>query len=221
MSSNGPSATNGIRLSIKRLIDLTIAGGTLLICSPIMAFVAILILLRMGSPIIFRQTRPGYMGEPFDVVKFRTMRDAVDSEGRPLSDAERLTNLGRFLRRTSLDELPQLWNVIKGDMSLVGPRPLLTEYLDRYTSEQMRRHNVKPGITGMSQISGRQQIPFSKRLELDVYYVDHRSLSLDMKILFATAKLVAKRSGVLPGQDVADVDDLGLTHTNGKVERKE
>jgi lipopolysaccharide/colanic/teichoic acid biosynthesis glycosyltransferase len=198
-------------MTVKRLIDVIVAAVGLLVTAPIVSLIAVLVRLRMGSPVLFRQTRPGHQGAPFDVLKFRTMRDTRGPDGSLLSDAERLTPLGRLLRRSSLDELPQLWNVLRGDMSLVGPRPLLMEYLERYTPEQMRRHAVKPGITGLSQVSGRQEIPFSKRLELDVWYVDNWSLALDMRILLRTVRLALRRSGVLPGQDVRDVDDLGLS----------
>jgi lipopolysaccharide/colanic/teichoic acid biosynthesis glycosyltransferase len=198
-------------MTVKRLIDVNVAAAGLLVMAPVVAVIALLVRLRMGSPVLFRQTRPGHHGVPFEVLKFRTMRDTRRPDGSLLSDAERLTPLGRLLRRTSLDEIPQLWNVLRGDMSLVGPRPLLMEYLERYTPEQMRRHAVKPGITGLSQVSGRQEIPFSKRLELDVWYVDHWSLALDLRILLRTVRLALRRSGVLPGQDVRDVDDLGLS----------
>ena len=163
----------------------------------------------MGSPIFFRQVRPGYRAQPFTVVKFRTMK-LGDTAATQLSDAARLTSLGAFLRRHSLDELPQLWNVLTGDMSLVGPRPLLMEYLERYSREQNRRHDVKPGITGWAQVHGRQDIPFSRRLELDVWYVDHQSLKLDMMILLLTLSRTLRGAGVRSGQDVREVDDIGL-----------
>lgn len=193
---------------IKRFFDLIIAGGALLVLSPVIAIVAVLVRLRMGSPIIFRQTRPGYKGKPFDVLKFRTMLDARDDDGNLLSDSERLTSLGRFLRRTSLDELPQLWNVIRGDMSIVGPRPLLMEYLDRYSSEQMRRHNVKPGITGMAQINGRNALRWEDKFVLDVWYADHWSLWLDIRILFGTVRKVFRGEGI-SGQGVPTMTRFG------------
>ncbi len=150
------------------------------------------------------------MGEPFDVYKIRTMMRATHYAGRPLSDEERIGRLGKLVRGLSLDELPQLWNVLKGDMSIVGPRPLLWSYLERYTPEQMRRHGMRPGITGLAQVSGRQDIPFSRRLELDVWYVEHWSLWLDAKIILRTVVRVLGSNGVKTGQDVRDVDDLGL-----------
>ena len=195
---------------MKRLFDLVVSAGLLLLFSPLILVIALLLRLTMGSPVLFRQLRPGYKAEPFTVVKFRTMNDARNASGELLPDSERLTGLGRTLRRLSLDELPQLWNVLRGEMSLVGPRPLLMEYLERYTSEQARRHDVRPGITGWAQVHGRQDIPFSRRLELDVWYVNHRSFWLDLKILFRTIGMALRSSGVRSGQDVAEVDDLGL-----------
>jgi lipopolysaccharide/colanic/teichoic acid biosynthesis glycosyltransferase len=150
----------------------------------------------MGFPVLFRQTRPGLNGQPFEVIKFRTMRNAMGPNGRPLSDSERLTPLGRTLRRSSLDEIPQLWNVLRGDMSLVGPRPLLMEYLERYTPEQMRRHDVKPGITGLAQVSGRNTVPWEQKFELDVWYADNWSLWLDLKIIARTILKVLRAEGV-------------------------
>jgi lipopolysaccharide/colanic/teichoic acid biosynthesis glycosyltransferase len=150
----------------------------------------------MGFPVLFYQTRPGLNEKPFTMLKFRTMRDAFDSEGRPLPDAERLTPLGRFLRATSLDELPELWNVLKGDMSLVGPRPLLPQYLDRYTAFERRRHEVKPGLTGWAQIGGRNSLTWHDKFKLDVWYVDNWSLSLDLKILLRTVSTVLRRDGI-------------------------
>jgi len=195
---------------VKRLFDFLVALAALLLLSPILLVLAVAVRLTMGSPIFFRQVRPGHKAKPFSVVKFRTMNDARDAKGELLPDPQRLTGLGRFLRRFSLDELPQLWNVLRGEMSLVGPRPLLMEYLDRYTPQQARRHDVRPGITGWAQVHGRQDIPFSRRLELDVWYVDHRSFWLDLKILFLTVLHAAGSRGVRSGQDVGEVDDLGL-----------
>jgi sugar transferase EpsL len=193
----------------KRALDLAAALIGLVVLSPLMLVIALTIRVRMGSPVLFRQRRPGYHAAPFTMVKFRTM---LVSEGTTMhsSDTERLTDLGVRLRRRSLDELPQLWNVLKGEMSLVGPRPLLTEYLERYTPEQARRHEVKPGITGWAQIQGRQDIPFSKRLELDVWYRDHQSFWLDLRILGVTLTKILRGPGVRSGQDVRLVDDLGL-----------
>jgi len=150
----------------------------------------------MGSPVLFRQIRPGLNGKPFEMIKFRTMKDAVDAQGNPLPDSERLTPFGQFLRSSSLDELPELWNVLKGDMSLVGPRPLLMEYLPLYTPEQYRRHEVRPGVTGWAQINGRNALSWEEKFQLDVWYVDNRSLWLDIKILFLTVKKVVIRDGI-------------------------
>jgi lipopolysaccharide/colanic/teichoic acid biosynthesis glycosyltransferase len=195
---------------VRRLLDL--AGATLLgvLLAPLLAGLALAIRLTMGSPVFFRQLRPGYRGEPFEVVKFRTMKDAAGAAGNPLPDEERLTRLGVFMRRLSLDELPQLWNIARGDMTFIGPRPLLMEFLKWYSPEQMRRHDVKPGVTGWAQVQGRHDIPFSKRLALDVWYVDNRSLRLDFKILGLTLLKVLSMRGSQPAQTDAEVDDVGL-----------
>lgn len=195
---------------LKRVFDTVAAGAALIILSPLLALIALAIWLKTGRPILFRQTRPGYQARPFVLVKFRTLTDARDSEGNLLPDADRLTPIGKFLRRWSLDELPQLWNVLKGDMSLVGPRPLLMEYLEKYTPEQARRHDVSPGLTGWAQLHGRQALLFSKRLEMDVWYVDHRSFFLDVKIIFLTMARLAKLSAVGASPDVDKTDDMGL-----------
>jgi len=170
----------------KRTVDIFLSLVLLIILSPIIFVVAAVIRLNIGSPVLFRQTRPGLNGKPFDVMKFRTMNSSVDSTGEPLPDEERLTRLGAILRKLSLDELPQLANVLKGQMSLVGPRPLLMQYLPLYSERQFRRHEVKPGITGWAQVSGRNAISWQQRFELDVWYVDHQSIGLDLKILFLT-----------------------------------
>ena len=195
---------------MRRLIDLTGASILSVLLSPVLAGLALAIRLSMGRPILFRQQRPGYKGEPFEVYKFRTMKDAVDADGEPLPDEERLTKVGVFMRQLSLDELPQLWNILKGDMSFIGPRPLLMEFLKWYTPEQMRRHEVKPGVTGWAQVQGRHDIPFSKRLALDVWYVDNRSPRLDMKIVGLTFLKVLSMRGAQPAQTDAEVDDVGL-----------
>ena len=195
---------------MRRLIDLTGASILSVLLSPVLAGLALAIRFSMGRPILFRQQRPGYKGEPFEVYKFRTMKDAVDAEGELLPDEERLTKVGVFMRQLSLDELPQLWNVLKGDMSFIGPRPLLMEFLRWYTPEQMRRHEVKPGVTGWAQVQGRHDIPFSKRLALDVWYVDNRSPRLDMKIVGLTFLKVLSRRGAQPAHTDAEVDDVGL-----------
>jgi lipopolysaccharide/colanic/teichoic acid biosynthesis glycosyltransferase len=205
------SRSRRIQLAIKRGIDIVGAIVGLILLSPLLAVTALAIWVTLGRPIIFRQVRPGYRGRLFTLYKFRTMRNAFAADGQPLPDAERLTPLGRWLRRFSIDELPELWNVLKGDMSLVGPRPLLIEYLARYTPEQARRHEMRPGITGLAQIMGRNALKFSERLAYDVHYVDHFSLLLDFKIILLTLWKVP--TGILfdgAGQDVRVVDDLGL-----------
>lgn len=181
---------------LKRLFDIVFSGIGLLLLSPIIAVVAILIYWKVGSPVFFRQTRPGLDGKPFKMVKFRTMLDATDKDGSPLPDDQRMTPLGAFLRSTSLDELPELWNVLKGEMSLVGPRPLLMEYLALYSREQYRRHEVRPGVTGWAQVNGRNAISWKDKFRLDVWYVDNHSLWLDLKILFLTVKKVLLRDGI-------------------------
>jgi len=188
-------------LAIKRVLDLAVALSALIVFSPLLALIALLVRLKIGSPILFRQRRPGLHGNPFTIYKFRTMTDVRDVQGRPLPDAERLTSLGRFLRSTSLDELPELINVLKGEMSLVGPRPLLLQYLERYTPQQMRRHEVKPGITGWAQVNGRNALTWEQKFALDVWYVDHQSLWLDLKIIGLTMCEVLKREDIShPGQ---------------------
>ncbi|NJL10120.1 MAG: sugar transferase [Calothrix sp. SM1_7_51] len=183
---------------MKSILDRFTAAVALIVFSPLMFFVAIAIYLNMGFPVFFTQPRPGKDGRIFTCYKFRTMRNAYDSKGEPLSDAQRLTDLGKFMRQTSLDELPQLWNVLKGDMSLVGPRPLLVRYLDRYTPEQARRHEVKPGITGWAQVNGRRTLDgrWEDKFKLDVWYVDNWSLWLDLNILFTTVIKVFKQEDI-------------------------
>lgn len=184
---------------IKRSFDIFVSFFSLLLLSPIIAIVAWKIRKSIGSPVLFKQVRPGKNGKPFEMVKFRTMRNAFDTEGNPLPDSERLTPFGRYLRSTSLDELPELWNVLKGNMSLVGPRPLAMAYLPLYSPEQARRHEVNPGITGWAQINGRNSITWQKKFEMDVWYVDNQSLMLDIKILLLTVKKVLARSDVQEG----------------------
>lgn len=185
-----------IQSIIKAVADRTIAGAVLLLVSPIMLWIAITIYLKMGGSAIFVQPRPGKDGKVFKFYKFRTMTTAYDSEGQLLPDEKRLTALGEFLRRTSLDELPQLLNIVKGDMSFVGPRPLIVRYLDRYTPEQARRHEVLPGITGLAQVSGRNAISWEEKFTLDVWYIDHWNLWLDLKILFLTVWKVFQQDGI-------------------------
>ena len=185
----------------KRFLDFFSACAGLIVLLPVLIIIAILIRLKIGSPFLFRQARPGLHGRPFTIYKFRTMTDERDENGRLQSDGERLTRLGRFLRKTSLDELPELFNVLKGEMSIVGPRPLLMEYLDRYTPEQARRHEVKPGITGWAQVNGRNAITWEQKFEYDVWYVDNQSLRLDLKIIALTILKILKREGISqPGQ---------------------
>jgi lipopolysaccharide/colanic/teichoic acid biosynthesis glycosyltransferase len=181
---------------MKRLTDVMLSLLVLTFLSPVVLIVAWQVSREMGSPVLFRQVRPGLNGRPFEMVKFRTMKDGVDVQGNPLTDAERLISFGHFLRSSSLDELPGLWNVLKGDMSLVGPRPLLMEYLPLYSPEQYRRHVVRPGITGWAQINGRNTLSWEDKFALDVWYVDNRSLWLDIKILFLTVKKVLVRDGI-------------------------
>lgn len=181
---------------IKRLFDIVASALGLLLLSIVIAVVAWQIRRKLGSPVLFRQVRPGLSGRPFEMIKFRTMRDAVDAAGNLLPDSERMTPFGSFLRASSLDELPELWNVFKGDMSLVGPRPLLMEYLPLYSPEQYRRHEVRPGVTGWAQINGRNALGWEEKFRLDVWYVDNRSLWLDLKIIFLTIKKVVVRDGI-------------------------
>jgi len=185
----------------KRFLDLMLTVPALIMLAPVIAVIALLVRLNLGSPVIYRQKRPGPHGNVFTFYKFRTMTDDRDVQRNFLPDEKRLTSFGEFLRRTSLDELPELWNVLKGDMSLVGPRPLLVEYLDRYTPEQARRHEVRPGITGWAQVNGRNAISWEEKFEYDVWYVDNWSLWLDLKIIFMTILKVIKGEGInQPGQ---------------------
>jgi lipopolysaccharide/colanic/teichoic acid biosynthesis glycosyltransferase len=189
----------------KRIFDLLLTLPGLVVISPILGIVALLIRLKMGSPVLFRQVRPGFMGKPFVNYKFRSMKETRDAQGRPLPDTERLTRLGQFLRSSSLDELPELFNVIKGEMSLVGPRPLLMQYLERYSPEQARRHHVLPGITGWAQVNGRNALTWEEKFRLDVWYVDHWSLWLDLRILAMTFWKAIKQEGISqPGHATAE-----------------
>ena len=194
----------------KRLLDLLLGTIVALLLVPLLVVVAIVVACMMGLPIIFRQVRTGRDGRNFTLYKFRTMTGALDMDGNLRSDRERLTWLGKMLRASSLDELPQLWNLVRGDVSLVGPRPLLPEYWDCYTPEQRRRHVVRPGVTGLAQVSGRQSLPFSKRFQLDNWYVDNLGLWVDLKIIAASVVVVISRRDVKHGQDVREVDDVGL-----------
>jgi lipopolysaccharide/colanic/teichoic acid biosynthesis glycosyltransferase len=180
----------------KRLFDIVVSAVALLLLSPLIAFVALLVRLRMGSPVLFRQQRPGLHGRAFELVKFRTMTHAPAGADPLATDAQRLTRLGRFLRASSLDELPELWNVLKGDMSLVGPRPLLMQYLPRYSADQARRHLVRPGLTGWAQVNGRNALRWEEKFALDVWYVDNRSFGLDLRILLLTVWHVVRPRGI-------------------------
>ncbi len=194
----------GVPIS-KRLFDLLLTAPAVILLSPLLALIALLVYLFHGRPVLFRQLRAGYRGQPFWIYKFRTMNDARDAHGNLLPDEQRLTPLGRFLRATSLDELPELFLVLSGKMSLVGPRPLFLHYLERYTPEQARRHEVLPGITGWAQINGRNALTWEEKFRLDVWYVDHRSFWLDLKILLLTVWKVLKREGISqPGHATAE-----------------
>jgi lipopolysaccharide/colanic/teichoic acid biosynthesis glycosyltransferase len=185
-----------VQAYLKRVFDVVVSATALVVLAPVMGLIALAVWRTMGRPVLFRQVRPGLHGKPFVMYKFRTMRDLRDAEGKLLPDEARLTPFGRWLRSTSLDELPELLNVLRGEMSLVGPRPLLMEYLDRYTPEQARRHEVKPGITGWAQIHGRNNLSWDERFKLDVWYVDNWSLWLDLKILWRTLWMVLRREGI-------------------------
>ena len=181
---------------MKRLVDIVVSLVALLLLSPVIVLVAVAVAAKLGRPVLFRQVRPGLDGKPFTMLKFRTMTDARGPDGSLLPDADRLTSLGKWLRRTSIDELPELLNVVRGDMSLVGPRPLLVEYLPLYSSEQARRHEVRPGITGWAQVNGRNAVTWDEKFALDVWYVDHRSIRLDLEILAKTVQQVFSGHGV-------------------------
>ena len=199
---------------LKRLLDIVIASSALVLLSPIYALVAYKVKKNLGSPVLFRQVRPGLHGKPFEMIKFRSMKDALDTAGNPLPDSERLTPFGKMLRATSLDEMPELWNVIKGDMSIVGPRPLLMEYLPLYNREQAKRHNVRPGITGHAQVNGRNAISWEKKFELDTWYVENQSLWLDFKIMLKTVKKVIAKD------DISAEGEATTTKFTGTPEQK-
>ncbi len=206
----------GWRLAVKALIDRGSAAAALLLLSPLLALTAAAVRLGPGPPVLFRQERPGRHAVPFQLVKFRTMTDARGPSGEPLPDAQRLTRLGRFLRATSLDELPQFWNVLRGELSLVGPRPLLTRYLPRYTPQQARRHEVLPGITGWAQVNGRNAISWEEKFALDVWYVDNWSLWLDFKILFRTVGQVLRGVGVAQRGHATMPEFMGTAGGDGR-----
>jgi sugar transferase EpsL len=204
----------GVQTVAKRLFDVIGASLALVLLSPLIAAVAAIVRTHAGSPILFRQVRPGRNGEPFEIIKFRTMTDERAPDGELLPDQDRMMDAGRHLRRWSLDELPELFNVLAGDMSLVGPRPLLMEYLDRYTSEQARRHEVRPGVTGLAQVSGRNDLPWERRFELDVWYVDNWSMWLDLKILGKTF------SQVFSGRGISEQGSATMTPFDGSSEHE-
>lgn len=188
---------------IKRTLDIVASFIGLILLSPVIAITAWQIRRKLGSPVLFRQVRPGLNGAPFEMIKFRSMRDALDSDGNPLPDSERMTPFGGFLRATSLDELPELLNVLKGEMSLVGPRPLLMEYLPLYSAEQYRRHEARPGVTGWAQINGRNALSWKEKFALDIWYVDNQSLLLDVKIILRTVRKVVVRDGISADGEVS------------------
>ena len=194
---------------LKRLLDIVIASIALVLLSPLYIYVAYKVKKNLGSPVLFRQERPGLNGKPFEMIKFRTMKDAVDAQGNPLPDSERLTPFGKILRSTSLDEMPELWNVIKGDMSVVGPRPLLMEYLPLYNKEQAKRHDVRPGMTGHAQVNGRNAISWEQKFKLDTWYVENQSTVLDLKIMLKTVqKVIAK-------DDISEAGEVTMTKFTG------
>ena len=199
---------------LKRLLDIVIASIALVILSPLYIFVAYKVKKNLGSPVLFRQVRPGLNGIPFEMIKFRTMKDAVDIQGNPLPDYERLTPFGKMLRSTSLDEMPELWNVIKGDMSIVGPRPLLMEYLPLYNNEQAKRHNVRPGMTGHAQVNGRNAIGWDEKFKLDTWYVENQSVWLDFKIMLKTVKKVIAKD------DINEAGEATMSKFTGSSEKE-
>ncbi len=200
---------------LKRLLDIIIASTALVILSPLYVFVAYKVKKNLGSPVLFRQVRPGLHGKPFEMIKFRTMKDAVDAHGNPLPDNERLTPFGKMLRSSSLDEMPELWNVIKGDMSIVGPRPLLMEYLPLYNKEQAKRHNLRPGMTGHAQVNGRNAIGWEEKFKLDTWYVENQSVWLDFKIMLKTVKKVIAKD------DINEAGEATMTKFTGSTPDKQ
>ncbi|MGV0887589.1 sugar transferase [Acinetobacter venetianus] len=202
---------------IKRLLDIVIASTALVLLSPLYFYVAHKVKKNLGSPVLFRQVRPGLHGKPFEMIKFRTMKDALDEQGNPLPDNERLTPFGKMLRSTSLDEMPELWNVIKGDMSIVGPRPLLMEYLPLYNNEQAKRHNVRPGMTGHAQVNGRNAIGWDEKFKLDTWYVENQSVWLDFKIMLKTVKKVIAKDDI---NEAGEATMSKFTGTNNKESDK-
>jgi lipopolysaccharide/colanic/teichoic acid biosynthesis glycosyltransferase len=212
-----PASDKPMQHAIKRLVDVVAAGAGLIILSPVIAVVALLVRAKLGSPALFKQDRPGLQGRPFTLIKFRTMLDARDVDGGPRPDAERMTAFGRWLRSSSVDELPELWNVLKGEMSLVGPRPLLMHYLPLYSPEQARRHDVRPGITGWAQINGRNAISWEEKFALDLWYVDNWSLAFDAKILLASLVSVFSRHGISAEGEATMPEFTGSPKTEDRV----
>lgn len=198
-----------VEAAVKRVFDVFVAAIALMLLAPILAIVALLVRIKLGGPILFRQQRPGRNGQAFEMIKFRSMLDAVDRDGKPLPDSDRLTSFGRLLRSTSLDELPELFNVLRGDMSLVGPRPLLMQYLPLYSPEQARRHEVRPGLTGWAQINGRNAIDWDEKFLMDVWYVDNRTFLLDLKIILLTLRKVVFREGITAEGEATMLPFLG------------
>ena len=207
---------NTEKIMLKRAFDIAASTSALVVLSPVLAITAYKVKKELGSPVLFRQTRPGLYGKPFEMIKFRTMKDATDKEGNALPDSERLTDFGKKLRASSLDELPELWNVLKGDMSLVGPRPLLMEYLPLYSAEQAKRHNVRPGVTGYAQVNGRNSLSWEDKFKLDTWYVEHQSFLLDMKILLKTVKKVIIKDGI-SAEGEATMTEFTGTKSTGTV----
>lgn len=197
---------------LKRLLDIIIASIALIMLSPLYAFVAYKVKKNLGSPVLFRQVRPGLHGKPFEMIKFRTMKDAIDERGNPLPDSERLTPFGKMLRSSSLDEMPELWNVIKGDMSIVGPRPLLMEYLPLYNKEQAQRHDVRPGMTGHAQVNGRNAIGWEEKFKLDTWYVENQSIWLDFKIMLKTVQKVIAKDDISAEGEATMTRFIGSKH---------
>jgi len=218
-----PAGTDraGRTFDAKRAFDLLLSLSALILLSPVLAAAALLVRAFLGSPVLFRQKRPGLEGKPFVMLKFRTMTDARNGDGNPLPDAQRLTRLGLFLRRTSIDELPELINVLKGDMSMVGPRPLLMRYLERYSPEQARRHEVKPGITGWAQVNGRNAITWEEKFDLDRWYVDHRSLRLDVRIIAMTVWKILSREGINQPGEATMEEFRGVVKGSGRCRKPE
>ncbi len=200
------------KIMLKRAFDVAASASALVVLSPVLAITAYKVKKELGSPVLFRQNRPGLHGKPFEMIKFRTMKDATDKAGNALPDSQRLTEFGKKLRASSLDELPELWNVLKGDMSLVGPRPLLMEYLPLYNAEQAKRHNVRPGVTGYAQVNGRNSLSWEDKFKLDTWYVEHQSFWLDMKILLKTVKKVIVKDGISAEGEATMTKFTGTVH---------